>query len=264
VSRGRPLAVVTGATSGIGAAFARALAARGYDLLLTGRRRQVIEAVASGIREGHGAAVEVVLCDLAVPADLAALEERVRAADGLAMLVNNAGYGSRSPFLEDTAEGQAAMLRVHAEAVLRLCHAAAPRLEMSGGGAIINVASAAAFLSNPSGITYSATKMFVVRLSESLAMALRGRGIRVQALCPGMTRTDFHERIGIQRSLQRPRGPVRWMTAEQVVERSLAALARGRVVCVPGLLNRLLLAAAAMLPRRLYYAAASRVRPPGR
>ncbi len=251
---GRPLAVVTGATSGIGAAFARALAARGHDLLLTGRRREVIEAVAAEIRGRRGAAVEVLIGDLSDAAHLAALEHRIRGAARLAVLVNNAGYGSGTGFLDDAVENQVAMLRVHNEATVRLCRAAADRL--APGGAIINVASMAGLLASPISVVYGATKAFLVSFSESLAMALRDRGVRVQALCPGLTRTDFHGRMGAGRD----GSPALWMTAERVVGASLAALARGTVVCVPGLLNRLVVAASRALPRRLYYAIASRVR----
>lgn len=258
---GRRLAVITGATSGIGAAFARALAGRGYELLLTGRRREVIEQVAAGVREAHGVSVEVVIADLADLAQLARLEERVRTAAGLSMLINNAGFGNRTPFLEDSVESQLAMLRVHAEVAVRLCHAAVPRLAAArGGGAIINVASIAAFLPYPSSHLYSATKMFLVRFSEALAMSVRDQGIRVQALCPGLTHTDFHGRLGLVREAQRSRGLRRWMSAERVVARSLAALERGTVVCVPGALNRLMVAAASIAPKRIYYAVASRVR----
>ncbi len=257
----RPLAVVTGATSGIGAAFARALAARGHDLLITGRRRDVIQGVAAEIRDRRGVAVEVLIGDLADPAHLAALEGRIRGSSRLALLVNNAGYGSGAGFLEDTVENQVSMLRVHDEATVRLCRAAATRIARGGG--IVNVASMAGILTSPTSVVYGATKAFLVSFSESLAMALRDRGIRVQALCPGLTRTDFHGRLGLDREPPRGRGPVAaalWMTAERVVDASLAALARGTVVCVPGLLNRLVLAAARVVPRRLYYALASRVR----
>lgn len=262
-ARERPLALVTGATSGIGAAFAAALAAQGHDLLITGRRREVIEQAAAAISARHGVEVEVIIADLSLPADVAALQERVRGEARLSVLVNNAGHGSPALFLEDSADGLAAMLRVHAEATVRLCHAAVPRLAASGG-AIVNVASMAAFLPSPLAVMYAATKMFLVSFSESLAMSVRDRGIRVQALCPGLVRTDFHERLGLDRVLLRDRGPVRWMSAERVVALSLDALERGTVVFVPGLLNRLLLACTLALPRRLYYRLASRVKPLGR
>lgn len=257
----RPLAIVTGATSGIGAAFAAALAARGHDLLITGRRREVIERVAAGIRERFGVAVDVRFVDLAEPAQLAAFEGQVRAAAGLRMLVNNAGGGARVAFLQDSGDSLAAMLRSQAEAALRLCLAAVPRLAESGGGAIVNVASMAAFLPSPRAVVYGATKRFLVAFSEALAMTVRSLGIRVQALCPGLVRTDFHERLGLDRAQMRDRGLVRWMPADRVAALSLAALERGAVVYVPGFLNRLLLAIARALPRRLYYALASRVKP---
>jgi short-subunit dehydrogenase len=258
-SSGRPLAVVTGATSGIGAAFARELAARGYDLLLTGRRREVIEGAAGGIRARAGVEVEVLIADFADPAGLAPVEERLRSAAGLTMLVNCAGYGSLSPFLDRGVESHVAMVRVHVEALVRLCSAALPRIIESGGGAIVNVASLAAFMPSPASAMYSATKAFVVSFSESLAMDAAGRGVRVQALCPGLTRTDFHARLGLEQS--RSRGLVRWMSADAVVAASLAALERGTVVCVPGFTNRLLVALARLTPRRLYAALAARAGP---
>lgn len=258
-AEGRPLAAITGATSGMGAAFARALAARGHDLLITGRRREAIEAVAADVRARAGVGVEVLIADFADPAQLAAVEERVRSAERLAVLVNNAGYGSLSGFLEKNIESHLAMLRVHVEATIRLCHAGLPRMLESGGGAIVNVASMAAFLPSPLSALYSATKAFLVSFSESLAMDVRGGGVRVQALCPGLTRSDFHERLGLEQSSSR--GLVRWMTAEGVAGASLAALERGTVVCVPGFANRLLIAIARRLPRRLYAALAVRAGP---
>ncbi len=257
----RPLAIVTGGTSGIGAAFAAALAAGGHDLLITGRRRELIERVAAGIRERHGVGVEVRIVDLAQPAQLAAFEKRVRAAAGLRILVNNAGGGAGAPFLEDSGDSLAAMLRAQAEAAVRLCLAAVPRLAEAGGGAIINVASMAAFLPSPMAVVYGATKRFLVSFSEALAMTVGDRGIRVQALCPGLVRTDFHQRLGLDPAQMRNRGLARWMSAERVAKLSLAALERGSVVYVPGLLNRFLLAFTRALPRRLYYALAARVKP---
>ncbi len=250
----RPMSVVTGATSGIGAAFARTLAARGHDLLITGRRRDVLEGVAAEIRARHGVTVEVLVGDLLDAPHLAELEQRIMASSGLAFLVNSAGFGSGRGFLEDSVENQVSMLRVHDEATVRLCKAAATRI--AAGGAIVNVASMVGFLASPISVVYGASKAFVVSFSESLSMALRERGVRVQALCPGLTRSDFHSRMGVGRS----KGAALWMTPERVVRASLAGLARGSVVCVPGLLNRLVLAASRLLPRRLYYAIASRVR----
>ena len=257
MTAGRPLAVVTGATSGIGAAFAAALAARGCDLLVTGRRRELIEAQARRLRD-EGVSVEVVLADFAEPAALSDLEDRIRSASSLRYLVNNAGYGSHGGFLEESVEEATAMLRVHAEATVRLSHAAAGRMAGHGGGAIINVSSLAAFLSAPGCVMYCATKAMLVSFSESLALACRGTGVDVMALCPGFTRTDFHARLSPEDSQLAGRGLVRWMTAEQVVTSALRALDRGRIVHIPGFTNRLLLSLIRLIPRRLRYALAAK------
>ncbi len=249
-------ALVTGATSGIGAAFAGLLAARGFDLILTGRREEKIRALAAELRDRHGTAVEVVLAELSVRGDLSRLAE-LSVRREVTFLVNNAGFGLGNTFAGGSLESQEAMERVHVGAALRLVHACLPAMRRDGG-AIVNVASLAGLFPLPGSVVYCASKAFLISFSQALAMELAGQGIRVQALCPGLTRSDFHERLG-----PGPADSVRgrrllWMEAGEVARRSLACLERGRVVCIPGLANRAL-ALLRHLPRGLYLPLASRV-----
>jgi uncharacterized protein len=250
-------ALVTGATSGIGAAWARELGRRGYGLLITGRREAELRAVA---RETGARAVEVLLAELS---DEAALEGVVAACAGrrIDVLVNNAGFGTgEESFLRSAFEGQRRMERVHIAAPMRLIHAVAPGMVGRGTGVIVNVASLAAFMPLPRSAAYSATKAFLTVFSESLAMELRRSGVRVQALCPGFTRTHFHAALGIPEKELRNRFILRWMSAEAVVRASVRALRHDRVVCVPGFWNRVIRRVVPLVPRRLLYAALSGAR----
>jgi short-subunit dehydrogenase len=251
----RKLCVVTGATSGIGAAFAERFARMGYALLLVGRRREILGARAGEIGRRHGVPAEAMVCDLSVPEDLARLEAVVSAAPRLEILVNNAGFGLARPFLSEEPDASSRMVDVHCRAALRLSRAALPVMLRTGRGTIINVASLAAFAPLPHDPAYPASKAFLVSLSESLHAAYGRKGIRIQALCPGLTRTDFHGRLGIGEERLRNRGPVRWMSAERVVDASLSCLDRGRVICIPGFGNALVRAALRLIPRTLLYRA---------
>jgi short-subunit dehydrogenase len=257
-------AVITGATSGIGAAFARHLAAQGHHLLITGRRQPQIEALAKALADQHCINVDVEIAELADDADLAHLAERVKALRSIRVLVNNAGFGvGGQEFHAVDFAAHAAMLKVHALATMRLTHAALPAMLARQGGSIINVASLAGFVPIPRHAMYSATKGFVVSFSEALAIELRGTGVRVQALCPGFIRTDFHARQGIDPTrYYRTSGPLRAMTSDKVVHASLRCLSRGDVICVPGLANRLLSAILPLLPRRLLYRLLAAAREP--
>ncbi len=250
-SSARPVALVTGATSGIGEAFARRLAAEGHELVLTGRRVEVITGVAADIRAAHGVSVDVLIADFSQEQDIALVEQRILALPRLDLLVNNAGYGINGAFADNPVEETLTLNRVHVDAPVRFCRAALPGMIRRGEGDIINVASVAAFTATPSVPAYGASKAYLSSFSEALASSLHDTGVRVQALCPGFTRTDFHLRMGHTKALWRDRGIVRWMSAEDVVEASLRALERNQVVCVPGFLNRMMILAARGLPRWL-------------
>jgi short-subunit dehydrogenase len=230
-------ALVTGASSGIGAAFARALRSRGERLILVARRRDRLEALAHEL--GGEAHVLVVPLDLKQP-DSAERLKQVVESQGLAvdLLVNNAGLGHTGPFVDERPEVIRAMLDVNVRAVVELCHAFLPAMRQRGRGAVINVASNAAFQPVPFLTVYAATKAFVLSLSEGLSEELRGSGVRVQVLCPGTTATEFFEVAGAGEHLLARRLPL--MSAEDVVRVSLAGLDRGRVRVVAGWPNRIL------------------------
>ncbi|HZG95723.1 MAG TPA: SDR family oxidoreductase [Mycobacteriales bacterium] len=240
----RPTALVTGASSGIGAVFADRLAASGHDLVLVARDGDRLRALAGRLTGRYGGRADVLVADLTEPGELATVERRCAA--GVTILVNNAGFGTTGRFVERPVGPEAAQVQLHCAAVLRLTHAALPAMLGQGHGAVVNVASVAGLIPAVSAPTYGATKAFEVFFSESLAEQLRGSGVRIQALCPGLTRTEFHDRA--EQDVGSSPGWV-WLSAERVVDESLRALARGTVVCVPGRRYRALVAGAAVLPR---------------
>ena len=243
-------AIITGASSGIGAAFARRLAADGYNLLLHGRREPLLFALAQELENRHGINAQVHCAELADPGALARLEALVRETTDLRILINNAGYSRLETFHEDDINAQEAIIRVHVLASVRLAHAAIGVMLHHNGGAIINVSSVAAFTPAPRNATYSATKAYLNAFSESLDFDVRPLGIRIQALCPGFTRTDFHARMGIDTTQPAFR---HFMAPEVVVEESLRCLRRGTVICIPGVSYRVVALGARVIPRRLYY-----------
>ncbi len=245
-STNRPLALITGATSGIGAAFARRLAADGHDLVLHGRRKERLDAFAEELRSAHGVSVEVLIADLAEEVGIQAVEERLKRAQNLELLVNNAGFGIHGLFHETGVQDLEEMITVHVRASVRLARTALPAMLARSRGAVINVSSVAAFIPSAGSVNYGAVKAYLKAFSEGLHMELRGTGVRVQALCPGFTRTEFHGRRGIDTS-RIPDGL--WMSAESVVDESLNCLKRGRVICIPGRKYRFFVWLAKWLPQ---------------
>jgi short-subunit dehydrogenase len=227
-------ALITGASSGIGEAYARRLAAEGYDLTLVARREDRLRALAAELSAAHGIAAEVLAADLARRADIDRVANHIQAMPDLVLLINNAGFGTRGDFAEAELDRQIDMINVHIIATVSLTHAALPGLTARGRGAIINVSSVAAFFPSPGGTTYSATKVYLNNFSEALNSELAGTGISVQALCPGFTYSEFHDTPEYA-DFSRDQIPAAlWMTAEQVVGESLAALGNGHVIIVPG------------------------------
>ncbi len=236
-------ALITGATAGIGATFAERIAADGHALVLVARDVRRLQAAAERLRERHGVVVEVLGADLATIDGCAAVERRLGDVDApVDLLVNNAGYGLATPFLATDPADDERLLDVLVRAVLRLTHAALPGMVARRRGAVVNVSSVASFV--PTG-TYGAAKSWVTSFTESLAGELEGTGVRVQALCPGFTRTEFHQRAGITRAAP----SWLWLDVDTVVDTSLRDLRAGRVVSVPALRYRLITTAARHLPR---------------
>lgn len=228
----RPLALVTGASSGIGATFARKLAARGYDLLLVARDAARLSALSADLA-AMGARAESVTADLGTEAGLAATDAALAAAGRLDLLINNAGFGTTGTFRDAPVAAQHAMLQLHVVAVNRITHAALQLMAPRRSGGIITVSSVASFANSSGNVNYCATKAYQRSFCEGLAIECEPLGIRVQALCPGFTRTEFHQRMAFD---QRGRAPEwMWMDANDVVETSLRQYeANGPVVCIPG------------------------------
>ncbi len=242
----RPLALVTGASSGIGKTFATALARRGYDLVLVARDADRLRALSSEL-SGLGASATPVAADLGTDEGLAAAEEAIRTAGRLDLLVNNAGFGTTGTLAEAPFERQEQMLRLHVIAVNRLTRAALQLMRPARRGGIITVSSVASFANSSGNVNYCATKAYQRSFSEGLAIECAPEGIRVQALCPGFTTTEFHDRMQFD---QRGRAPAwMWLSASEVVETSLRQIeANGPVVCVPGVQYKAIVFLARHLP----------------
>jgi len=247
-SRARSLALVTGASSGIGKAFAPRLAAEGYDLVLVARRREQLGVLAKQLGESSDVRVEVLSADLTRPEDLRTVEARLQREPVVDLLVNSAGFGTGRPFLEVAPDRIEDEIRLNALATIRLVRAALPGMVSRGRGAIINVSSAMGFQGNPFFANYGATKAYLSNVTQALADEHRGTGVRFQALCPGPFHTEFGEVAGIDDggfpafTVLRP---------EQVVNASLRALAKGKEICIPGVAMRTTAWLTARLPSRI-------------
>jgi len=256
----RDVALVTGASSGIGAEFARALAARKHDLVLVARRRDRLTELAGELTRKHGIEAQVMTADLARREDVEAVAQRIVAEKNLALLVNNAGFGALGDFCAAELAPQSDMHQVHIMAPLRLTHAALPGLVARDRGAVINVSSVAAFVRVPGHTSYNATKAWMCAFSECLHLELQSNRsrVRVQALCPGYTYTEFHDVLGLdRREIMASRGF--WMTPEFVVAESLRALERGNWLVIPGWRYRVIVSLLDTLPRFLLHPIQMRV-----
>jgi len=224
-------AVITGASSGIGAVYADRLAGQGYDLVLVARRADRLQEVADGLAYAYGRKVETIVADLSVDADLRRVEQAVSADDSVTLLINNAGMGGLETIADADADAAERMIKVNVVALTRLTRAVLPGLLARNRGAIINIASVVAYGIAVGGI-YSGTKAYVVNFTEALQKEVAGTNVKVQSVVPGPIRTEFWDASGI--SLDRINQD--WvMSADDLVDAALAGLAQGETVTVPGL-----------------------------
>jgi uncharacterized protein len=245
----RPLAVITGATAGIGKEFSDQLAAKGYDLIIAARDGNRLERLREELEGRYGVSAEVFPADLTIDTDVSLLAERLTRSPRLALLVNNAGFGTRGNLTDASPAQQEAMLKLHVMAPMRLTQAALPVLIRNGRGGIVNVSSVASFIYSAGNVNYCATKAYLTTFSEGLAAELAGTGVRVQALCPGFTHTEFHQRMNAEVGYL---PSWMWLDSARVVRASLRNLERaGPVVCVPGALYKLVILLLRFIPRGL-------------
>lgn len=251
----RPIALITGASAGLGATFARHLAAEGYDLILVARRAAALEKLAAELPVRS----EILVADLTTDEGTSRVCDRLAAGD-VDLLVNNAGFGTRGFFFEADPAPQEAMHRLHVLAVERLTRAALPSMVARKAGGILNVASVAAFLSGAGNISYCATKAWMVVFTEGLYLELKNLGspVQVQALCPGYTYTEFHDVLGVDRSSLM--GKSWWMDADTVIAESLRGLKTGKLLVIPGARYKAVAALGRFLPRWVLIKAAGRFR----
>ncbi|MFI1969560.1 short-chain dehydrogenase [Streptomyces cinnamoneus] len=238
-------ALITGATAGIGAAFARRLAADGHNLVIVARDEKRLSEQATELHDRHRVEVEVLRADLSQEEGIAAVEARLSdRKNPVDLLVNNAGFGNRGRYLEVPMADELTMLKVHCEAVLRLTSAAAASMRERRRGGVVNVASVAAFV--PRG-TYGASKAWVVQFTQGAARDLAGSGVRLMALCPGFVRTEFHQRAGMGVD----NVPAwMWLDADKLVEAALKDLARGKALSIPDPRYKALTGLMKLAPRR--------------
>jgi uncharacterized protein len=255
--------LVTGASSGIGAEIARQLAARGRGVTLTARRRERLKELADELHERHGVRAETVTCDLSSPAARKRTVKTVadRGLD-VEVLVNNAGFGSAGRFQELDPEAELRMVRTNVEAVADLCTQYVPQMVARRRGAVLNVASVAAYQPVPRQATYAATKAFVLSFTEGLHMDLKGTGVTATALCPGPTRTEFGETADIPEELFNIPGLV--YSAEQMAVAGVEGMERGRRAVIPGATNLVGAIGGRLMPRSLVLPLIDRFYPVGK
>jgi short-subunit dehydrogenase len=237
-------ALVTGATAGIGESFSRMLASQGFNIALVARDEARLHERAAGLREKYGVQTFVLPADLATDSGCAAVEEYIKEFE-IEVLINNAGFGINKPFTASALDAEQDLLDVLVRTPMRLMHILLPQMKARNSGTIINVSSVASFIA---GGTYSASKSYLTVLSESLHTELRGTNVKISALCPGFTRTEFHER---GRMKMKGLPDFMWLDSDQLVAQSWSDAQTGKAVSVPGWQYKLLVGFISILPRRI-------------
>ena len=247
-------ALITGASAGIGAAFARHLAAEGCNLVLVARREDRLTSLADELTTRHRVRCDVVTADLADRQAPRAIMERVQALGvDIDILVNNAGMSGNSTFADTSFDALAAEIQVMVTAVTELAHLVIPGMKERGYGRIVNLSSLAALLPPAASLLYTGIKSYVLNVSQALDMELRPYGIHVTALCPGFTHSEFHDVMGTRDAATSKLPSMMWQNPEDVVREGWRAVERGTPVCVPGMVNKVTAAAAKPIPTRIGY-----------
>ncbi len=240
-----PTALISGATAGIGLSFARLLAGRGHDLVLVARNQERLSTIAAELRDTFGVRVETLRADLSDRSELATVEARLTDPEQpIDLLINNAGFGLKDRFLDNSADAETMMLDVLVTAVLRLSHAALGPMAARGSGGVINVSSVAAFL--PRG-TYAAAKAYVNSFTEWAANEYRDQGVTVMSLCPGFTKTEFHERMEVGRDSA---PAFLWLDADELVKAAMSDFDKGRTYSIPGAQYKAIVTLTRLIPNR--------------
>ncbi len=251
-------AIITGATSGIGTKYAQTLAKDGWNLIITGRRKNRLAELKKEISQTHQVNVQTIAADFSIKEDLDYFLTIIDQNPNIELLINNAGFGSIGNYFTSNYATQQQMLNVHITATTKIVHQVVPQMIKNGSGSIINVSSLSAFYPAPKSYFYCSTKAFLVTFSECLHIDLAEKNIKIQVLCPGFTNTEFHSRQGVSHSGSYIKRKLFWKSPQQVVDKSLRSLGRHRIICIPGFLNRLLLHISKIIPRALYYKLAER------
>lgn len=236
------IALITGASSGIGETFARKLAQQGYDLILVARRRVKLREIAAQLEEKHSINTEILVADLSSDQGIDFVDARIRNCSNLMILVNGAGFGTLGDFKDVDLKDSMDMNTVHVTAPVQLCHAALSVMIENKRGYIINVSSISGFLAGKGCVTYCASKAYINSFSESLSAEVAPYGIHVQALCPGLTYTEFHDNPRLEGFSRSEVPGWMWMKADKVVDASLKALNKNKLYVIPGLKYKILTA----------------------
>ena len=252
VSEEEKIALITGATSGIGEAFARRFAKEGYNLIITGRRKEKINVLANELKEKFNISVDVVIAELSNMDNVELLIEKIRNTN-INVLVNNAGFATKGTFANSNLSVQEEMVNLHVICAMKLIYSILPNMIKKNNGVIINLSSQSAFFSMPKNATYTGTKKFLVGFTECLYLETKEFGVKVQVLCPGFVISDFHQKMGSSKASHKNKGIIRWMTPEKVVDISLNGLKKDKLICKPGFFENLSMNMLKLLPKRIYY-----------
>jgi hypothetical protein len=233
------IALITGASAGIGEDFANQLAAQGFNLALVARRKEKLEELATQLQQKYAIQCDIIAADLAIEEGVAQVVEYIKNSTALDLVINNAGFGTLGVFADVPLEKSLEMLQVHVVATMKICHTAIPKMIEHGRGGIINVASMNAFLYFPGNTMYQATKSFLNAFSRGLALDYGNKNLRIQVLCPGFTHTEFHSVRDFSNFNKGTIPKFMWMKSEEVVRISLNSLSKNQIVVIPGTKNKI-------------------------